>query len=48
MQLVSMLSSKPSDGLKGFICIVYRSLADAIGSYSKWISAFKENFRPLL
>ncbi|WJX77760.1 hypothetical protein P8452_61037 [Trifolium repens] len=48
MQLVSLLSSKPSNGLKGFICIVYRSLADAIGSYSKWISSFKENFRPLL
>ncbi|KAL5058902.1 hypothetical protein RYX36_030506 [Vicia faba] len=48
MQLVTMLSSKPCDGLKGFICIVYRSLADTIGSYSKWISAFKENFRPLL
>lgn len=48
MQLVTMLSSKPSDGLKGFICIVYRSLADTIGSYSKWISAFKDNFRPLL
>ncbi|KAG4940343.1 hypothetical protein JHK87_044214 [Glycine soja] len=48
MQLVTMLSIKPSDGLKGFICIVYRSLADAVGSYSKWISAFKENFRALL
>ncbi|XP_061372363.1 transportin MOS14 isoform X2 [Gastrolobium bilobum] len=48
MQLVTMLSTKPSDGLKGFICIVYRSLGDAVGSYSKWISAFKENFRPLL
>ncbi|KAK8473284.1 hypothetical protein PHAVU_001G097600 [Phaseolus vulgaris] len=48
MQLVTMLSIKPSDGLKGFICIVYRSLADAVGSYSKWISAFKENFRSLL
>ncbi|KAK7336215.1 hypothetical protein VNO77_16749 [Canavalia gladiata] len=48
MQLVTMLSTKPSDGLKGFICIVYRSLADAVGSYSKWISAFKENFRALL
>ncbi|CAK8542797.1 unnamed protein product [Lathyrus sativus] len=48
MQLVTMLSSKPCDGLKGFICIVYRSLADTIGSYSKWISALKENFRPLL
>ncbi|XP_027349351.1 transportin MOS14 isoform X2 [Abrus precatorius] len=48
MQLVTMLSTKPPDGLKGFICVVYRSLADAIGSYSKWISAFKENFRALL
>ncbi|XP_028778156.1 transportin MOS14-like, partial [Neltuma alba] len=48
MQLVTMLSTKPSDGLNGFICIVYRSLADAVGSYSKWISAFKSNFRPLL
>ncbi|KAK4272279.1 hypothetical protein QN277_020861 [Acacia crassicarpa] len=48
MQLVTMLSTKPSDGLKGFICIVYRSLADAVGSYSKWISAFKTNFGPLL
>ncbi|KAK7396024.1 hypothetical protein VNO78_16713 [Psophocarpus tetragonolobus] len=48
MQLVTMLSTKPSDGLKGFVCIVYRSLADAVGSYSKWISAFKENFRALL
>ncbi|KAL2322311.1 hypothetical protein Fmac_026690 [Flemingia macrophylla] len=28
--------------------VVYRSLADAIGSYSKWVSAFKENFRALL
>ncbi|CAL0322772.1 unnamed protein product [Lupinus luteus] len=48
MQLVIILSTEPSDGLKGFICLVYRSLADVIGSYSKWISAFKENFRPLL
>ncbi|KAI4348420.1 hypothetical protein L6164_009146 [Bauhinia variegata] len=48
MQLVVMLSTKPPDGLKGFICIVYRSLADAIGSYSKWISAFKTEFRQLL
>ncbi|RYR54087.1 hypothetical protein Ahy_A06g029355 isoform F [Arachis hypogaea] len=48
MQIVTMLSTKPSDGLKGFNCIVYRSLAEVIGSYSKWISSFKENFRPLL
>ncbi|KAL2330776.1 hypothetical protein Fmac_018357 [Flemingia macrophylla] len=48
MQLVTMLSTKPSNGLNGFIYIVYRSLADAVGSYSKWVSAFKENFRALL
>ncbi|MED6219351.1 hypothetical protein PIB30_034973, partial [Stylosanthes scabra] len=48
MQIVTMLSTKPPDGLKGFICIVYRSLAEVVSSYSKWISAFKENFRPLL
>ncbi|XP_029125727.1 importin-13 isoform X2 [Cajanus cajan] len=48
MQLVTMLSTKPSDGVNGFICIVYRSLADAVGSYSKWVSTFKENFRALL
>ncbi|KAL2327385.1 hypothetical protein Fmac_020812 [Flemingia macrophylla] len=28
--------------------LVYRSLADVVGSYSKWVSAFKENFRALL
>ncbi|KAL2326398.1 hypothetical protein Fmac_025456 [Flemingia macrophylla] len=48
MQLVTMLSTKPSNGLNGFICIVYRSLADVVGSYSKWVYAFKENFRALL
>ncbi|KAF7802018.1 transportin MOS14 isoform X2 [Senna tora] len=48
MQLVTMLSNKPPDGLKGFMCIVYKSLADAIGSYSKWISAFMSNYRSLL
>ncbi|KAL2327819.1 hypothetical protein Fmac_021246 [Flemingia macrophylla] len=47
MQLVTMLSIKPSNGLNGFICIVYRSLADVVGSYSKWVSAFKEKFRAL-
>ncbi|KAK3183949.1 hypothetical protein Dsin_031235 [Dipteronia sinensis] len=48
MQFVTMLSAQRSDDLKGFMHIVYRSLADVIGSYSKWISAFQNNARPLL
>ncbi|TXG54995.1 hypothetical protein EZV62_020251 [Acer yangbiense] len=48
MQFVTMLSAQRSDDLKGFMHIVYRSLADVIGSYSKWISAFQNNSRPLL
>ncbi|KAK2665936.1 hypothetical protein Ddye_004510 [Dipteronia dyeriana] len=48
MQFVTMLSVQRSDDLKGFMHIVYRSLADVIGSYSKWISAFQNNARPLL
>nr|KJB22456.1 hypothetical protein B456_004G047900 [Gossypium raimondii] len=48
MQLVTVLSSWPSDDLKGFMCIVYRSVADVIGSYSKLISTLETNARPLL
>ncbi|XWS30603.1 hypothetical protein CRYUN_Cryun23aG0000200 [Craigia yunnanensis] len=48
MQLVTVLSSRPSDELKGFMCIVYRSVADVIGSYSKWISTLQTNARPSL
>ncbi|KAF3957697.1 hypothetical protein CMV_017316 [Castanea mollissima] len=48
MQLVTMLSIWPSDELKGYVCFVYRSLADVVGSYSKLISAFQSNARPLL
>ncbi|KAK1568404.1 hypothetical protein Q3G72_024037 [Acer saccharum] len=48
MQFVTMLSAQRSDDLRGFMHIVYRSLADVIGSYSKWISAFQNNARPLL
>ncbi|KAL5864664.1 hypothetical protein ACOSQ3_002178 [Xanthoceras sorbifolium] len=48
MQFVTMLSTQCSDNLKGFMHIVYRSLADVIGSYSKWISTFQTNARPLL
>ncbi|KAA3471449.1 transportin MOS14 isoform X1 [Gossypium australe] len=43
MQLVTVLSSWPSDDLKGFI-----SVADVIGSYSKLISTLETNARPLL
>ncbi|XP_075643590.1 transportin MOS14 isoform X2 [Castanea sativa] len=48
MQLVTMLSIWPSDELKGYVCFVYRSLADVVGSYSKLISAFQSNARSLL
>ncbi|XP_042502034.1 transportin MOS14 isoform X4 [Macadamia integrifolia] len=48
MRLVTVLSSRASNELKGFISIVYRSVADVVGSYSKWISAFQSNIRPLL
>ncbi|XP_030461321.1 transportin MOS14 [Syzygium oleosum] len=48
MQLVIALSARPSAELKGFMCLVYRALADIIGSYSKWFSAFQSNARPLL
>ncbi|XVE77480.1 hypothetical protein DITRI_Ditri13aG0066100 [Diplodiscus trichospermus] len=48
MQLVTVLSSWPSDELKGFMCIVYRSTADVIGSYSKWISTVQANTRSSL
>ncbi|KAK4804792.1 hypothetical protein SAY86_004609 [Trapa natans] len=48
VQLVNALSTRPTDELKGAICIVYRSLADVIGSYSKWLSAFQTNAGLLL
>ncbi|XP_058092775.1 transportin MOS14 isoform X3 [Magnolia sinica] len=48
MQLVTILSNRVTVELKGFLCFVYRSVADVIGSYSKWISAFQNNIRPLL
>ncbi|XP_021736092.1 transportin MOS14-like isoform X1 [Chenopodium quinoa] len=48
MHLVTILSNRTSNEPKGFMCIVYRSLADVIGSYSKWISTLQTNTRPLL
>ncbi|KAH9622089.1 hypothetical protein KSS87_005277 [Heliosperma pusillum] len=48
MHLVTILSSRTSNEPEGFMCIVYRSLADVVGSYSKWISALQISARPLL
>ncbi|XP_010929551.1 uncharacterized protein [Elaeis guineensis] len=48
MRVVTILSSKAPDERKGFLSIVYKSIADVVGSYSKWISSFPSNIRPLL
>ncbi|CAH9088958.1 unnamed protein product [Cuscuta epithymum] len=48
LQLVAILSSKTSSELKGIMKIVYKSLADVIGSYSKLISASLPDARPIL
>ncbi|KAK6155333.1 hypothetical protein DH2020_009581 [Rehmannia glutinosa] len=48
MQLVMILSNKTSADLRGFMCLVYKSLADVIGSYAKWMSASQTNIRPLI
>ncbi|GFQ01128.1 importin-13 [Phtheirospermum japonicum] len=44
MQLVMILVNKPSAELRGFMCLVYKSLADVIGSYAKWISLLRHGF----
>ncbi|GMH25651.1 hypothetical protein Nepgr_027494 [Nepenthes gracilis] len=48
VHLATILPSGDSDVPKGYLCIVYRSLADVIGSYSKWICTLQTNARPLL
>ncbi|KAL3813945.1 hypothetical protein ACJIZ3_015213 [Penstemon smallii] len=48
MQVVTILSSKTSADLRGFMLLVYKSLADVIGSYAKWMSASPTNIRPLI
>lgn len=48
LHLVTILSSKTPDELKGIMRIVYKSLADVVGSYSKLISASLSDARPLL
>ncbi|KAL6509129.1 hypothetical protein OROGR_022439 [Orobanche gracilis] len=48
MQLVMILSNKTAAELRGFMCLVYKSLADVIGSYAKLMSASQSNMRPLI
>uniref|UniRef100_A0A0A0L6T7 Exportin-1/Importin-beta-like domain-containing protein n=1 Tax=Cucumis sativus TaxID=3659 RepID=A0A0A0L6T7_CUCSA len=47
-QLVTMLAARPSNEIKGLMCLVYRSLAEVVGSYFRSISAFHTDARPLL
>ncbi|KZV42041.1 importin-13 [Dorcoceras hygrometricum] len=39
MQLVTILSNQTSADLKGFMFLIYKSLADVIGSYAKWLTS---------
>ncbi|XP_020554942.1 importin-13 isoform X1 [Sesamum indicum] len=48
MQLVMILSSKSSADLRGFMYLVYKSLAEVIGSYAKWMSSSQTNIIPLI
>ncbi|CAA0824590.1 ARM repeat superfamily protein [Striga hermonthica] len=48
MQLVMILSNKTPAELPGFMCLVYKSLAEVIGSYARWMSASETNTRLLI
>ncbi|XP_020585146.1 transportin MOS14 isoform X2 [Phalaenopsis equestris] len=48
MQLVTILCSTSPGELKGLLPFVYKSLADVVGSYSRWISLVPDNIRTLL
>ncbi|XP_076939623.1 transportin MOS14-like [Bidens hawaiensis] len=48
LHLVTILCNQESYEPKGFMCIVHRSLADVIGSYSKWMPSYITDARPLL
>lgn len=48
MQLVAILSSISPGDLKGLLSFVFKSLANVVGSYSRWISLVPDNIRPLL
>ncbi|KAG9141915.1 hypothetical protein Leryth_009272 [Lithospermum erythrorhizon] len=48
MHLVTVLSNETLGALTGFMRIVYKSLADVIGSYSKCLSFLQSDPKPLL
>ncbi|XP_055802816.1 transportin MOS14 isoform X2 [Solanum dulcamara] len=48
IHLVTILSSRPQDDAKGFMRLVYKSAAEVVASYSKWISSCQTNARTLL
>ncbi|XP_073128464.1 transportin MOS14 isoform X2 [Henckelia pumila] len=48
VQLVTILSNKTSADLKGLMFLIYKSLADVIGSYAKWFTASQTNSRLLI
>nr|XP_016462069.1 PREDICTED: uncharacterized protein LOC107785310 [Nicotiana tabacum] len=48
IHLVTILSSRPRDDAKGFMRLVYKSAAEVVASYSKWISSCQTNTRSLL
>ncbi|CAA7396031.1 unnamed protein product [Spirodela intermedia] len=48
LQLATILSNSAPDEFGGFTWLVYKSIADVIGSYSKWISSFQNNIGQLL
>lgn len=48
IHLVTILSSRPQDDAKGFMRHVYKSAAEVVASYSKWISSCQTNARSLL
>jgi len=48
IHLVMVLSNSSSGGLTGFMCLVQKSIAEIVGSYSKWVFSFQEAIVPLL
>jgi len=42
IHLVMVLSNSSSGGLTGFMCLVQKSIAEIVGSYSKWVFSFQE------
>ncbi|KMZ69115.1 hypothetical protein ZOSMA_221G00250, partial [Zostera marina] len=46
--MVAILSRITPDKLNGFMCLVYKSVADVVGSYSKWICTSENNLKMLM